>query len=149
MARKALITGAGAAGGIGTLAFETPSMPDMKETLLMVGAGATAVAGHFLIYVAYRMADARTVAPFMYTLTIWAVLSKMSRFRFDPGACVEMKPLVMVGRTTREIRSHVELKFTRCALRAPSSSQSCFSRVSGIRPPLGSSFPDQASRFRW
>ena len=75
----------GAAGGIGTLAFETPSMPDMKETLLMVGAGATAVAGHFLIYVAYRMADARTVAPFMYTLTIWAVLSSVILFGDIPN----------------------------------------------------------------
>jgi drug/metabolite transporter (DMT)-like permease len=75
----------GAAGGIGTLTFETPHMPDMRETLLMVLAGATAVAGHFLIYVAYRMAEARTVAPFMYTLTIWAVLSSVVLFGDIPN----------------------------------------------------------------
>lgn len=75
----------GAAGGIGTLAFETPRMPDGRETLLMVMAGATAVAGHFLIYVAYRMAQARTVAPFMYTLTIWAVLSSVLVFGDIPN----------------------------------------------------------------
>lgn len=75
----------GAAGGIGTFAFETPRMPDGRETLLMVMAGATAVAGHFLIYVAYRMAQARTVAPFMYTLTIWAVLSSVLLFGDIPN----------------------------------------------------------------
>lgn len=75
----------GAAGGIGTLAFETPRMPTGYETLLMILAGALAVGGHFLIYVAYRMGDARTVAPFMYTLTIWAVLSSVILFGDIPG----------------------------------------------------------------
>ena len=75
----------GAAGGIGTLAFEAPRLPDGRETLLMIMAGATAVAGHFLLYVAYRMAEARTVAPFMYTLTIWAVLSSVMLFGDIPN----------------------------------------------------------------
>ncbi len=75
----------GAAGGIGMLAFETPKIPDGREVLLMIMAGATAVAGHFLLYVAYRMAQARTVAPFMYTLTIWAVLSSVVLFGDIPN----------------------------------------------------------------
>jgi drug/metabolite transporter (DMT)-like permease len=75
----------GAAGGIGMLAFETPKLPDANEILLMIMAGATAVAGHFLLYVAYRMAEARTVAPFMYTLTIWAVLSSVVLFGDIPN----------------------------------------------------------------
>jgi drug/metabolite transporter (DMT)-like permease len=75
----------GAAGGIGMLAFETPKLPDGREVLLMIMAGATAVAGHFLLYVAYRMAEARTVAPFMYTLTIWAVLSSVVLFGDIPN----------------------------------------------------------------
>ena len=89
----------GAAGGIGTLAFETPSMPTSRETLLMVMAGATAVAGHFLLYVAYRMADARTVAPFMYTLTIWAVLSSVILFGDIPNqiAIVGMALVALAG----------------------------------------------------
>jgi drug/metabolite transporter (DMT)-like permease len=62
VATLTLLVVLGAAGGIGTLAFETPRMPDMRETLLMVMAGATAVAGHFLLYVAYRMAAARTAS---------------------------------------------------------------------------------------
>jgi drug/metabolite transporter (DMT)-like permease len=75
----------GAAGGIGTLAFETPAMPVTREILLMLAAGALLVAGHFLLYVAYRMAAARTVAPFMYTLTIWAVLSSVLLFGDIPN----------------------------------------------------------------
>ena len=75
----------GGAGGIGMLAFETPKLPDGREILLMIMAGATAVAGHFLLYVAYRMAEARTVAPFMYTLTIWAVLSSVVLFGDIPN----------------------------------------------------------------
>jgi drug/metabolite transporter (DMT)-like permease len=75
----------GAAGGIGMLAFETPKIPDGREVLLMIMAGTTAVAGHFLLYVAYRMAQARTVAPFMYTLTIWAVLSSVVLFGDIPN----------------------------------------------------------------
>jgi len=75
----------GGAGGIGMLAFETPKLPDGREILLMIVAGATAVAGHFLLYVAYRMAEARTVAPFMYTLTIWAVLSSVVLFGDIPN----------------------------------------------------------------
>jgi drug/metabolite transporter (DMT)-like permease len=76
----------GAAGGIGTLAFETPAMPVTREILLMLAAGALLVAGHFLLYVAYRMAAARTVAPFMYTLTIWAVLSSVILFGDIPNS---------------------------------------------------------------
>ena len=86
VATLTLLVVLGAAGGIGTLAFETPRMPDMRETLLMVMAGATAVAGHFLLSVAYRMAAARTVAPFMYTLTIWAVLSSVVLFGDIPNS---------------------------------------------------------------
>ena len=45
-----------------------------------------AVAGHLLLYLTYRMAEARTVAPFMYTLTIWAVLSGLVVFGEIPNA---------------------------------------------------------------
>ena len=75
----------GAAGGIGTLAFEAPVMPQGREILLMLAAGTLLVGGHYLLYVAYRMADARTVAPFMYTLTIWAVLSSVILFGDIPN----------------------------------------------------------------
>lgn len=74
------------AGGFGMLIFETPVMPGQREILLMVMAGATGVAGHFLLYMTYRIGEARTVAPFMYTLTIWAVLSGLLLFGDVPNA---------------------------------------------------------------
>jgi drug/metabolite transporter (DMT)-like permease len=74
-----------AAGVIGMLAFETPVMPGKREILLTALAGATAIAGHFLLYMTYRIGEARTVAPFMYTLTIWAVLSGLILFGEVPN----------------------------------------------------------------
>lgn len=106
----------GVAGGIGMLAFETPELPDGREVLLMIMAGATAVAGHFLLYVAYRMAGARTVAPFMYTLTIWAVLSSVVLFGDIPNelamagmALVALAGLAIIWLDGRERRADARL----------------------------------------
>ena len=73
------------AGLIGMLAFETPVMPTGRHVMLMVLAGATGVAGHLLLYITYRIGEARTVAPFMYTLTLWAVLSGLILFGDVPN----------------------------------------------------------------
>ncbi len=72
-------------GLIGMLALETPVVPGPREILLMVVSGAMAVAGHLLLYLTYRLGEARTVAPFMYTLTIWAVLSGLVIFGEVPN----------------------------------------------------------------
>ena len=69
----------------GMLAVETPVMPASREILLMVLSGTTAVSGHLLLYLTYRLGAARTVAPFMYTLTIWAVLSGLVVFGEVPN----------------------------------------------------------------
>ncbi|MFO1132338.1 MAG: DMT family transporter [Hyphomicrobiales bacterium] len=73
------------AGLVGTLAFETQVVPTTRDILLMALAGATGVAGHFLLYMTYRIGEARTVAPFMYTLTIWAVISGLILFGDVPN----------------------------------------------------------------
>ena len=73
------------AGLIGTLALETQVVPTTRDILLMALAGATGVAGHFLLYMTYRLGEARTVAPFMYTLTIWAVFSGLILFGDVPN----------------------------------------------------------------
>lgn len=73
------------AGLIGTLALETQVVPTTTDILLMALAGATGVAGHFLLYMTYRLGEARTVAPFMYTLTIWAVFSGLILFGDVPN----------------------------------------------------------------
>ncbi|PZF75771.1 EamA/RhaT family transporter [Aestuariivirga litoralis] len=72
-------------GLAGMLAVEAPVMPGPREILLMVVSGTMAVAGHLLLYLTYRLGEARTVAPFMYTLTIWAVLSGLVIFGEVPN----------------------------------------------------------------
>lgn len=74
-----------ATGGIGTLAFEDQVMPNARVMLLMALAAVLSVAGHLLLYIAYRTGEARTVAPFMYSLTIWAVLSGLILFGDIPN----------------------------------------------------------------
>jgi len=73
-------------GAVGTLAFETQVMPESRSIWLMAIAGATGVAGHVFLYIAYRIGPARSVAPFMYTLMIWAVLSGLLLFGDVPNA---------------------------------------------------------------
>ena len=72
-------------GLLGMLAFETPVVPTTRDIMLMALAGATGVVGHFMLYMTYRIGEARTVAPFMYTLTIWAVLSGLILFGDVPN----------------------------------------------------------------
>ena len=62
------------AGGVGTLALETPVMPEARHVWLMLLAGALMAGGHILIFLAYKIGPARSVAPFMYSVTLWAVL---------------------------------------------------------------------------
>ena len=48
------------------VAFETPVMPDATSAVLLVAAGALMVGGHVGVFLAYKLASARSVAPFMY-----------------------------------------------------------------------------------
>lgn len=87
------------AGGIGMVAFETPAMPGTHHILLMLLSASLLIAGHFFVFVAYRIGPARTVAPFMYTLTIWAVLSGVVLFGDIPNelAIAGMGLVVLAG----------------------------------------------------
>jgi drug/metabolite transporter (DMT)-like permease len=76
----------GLTGAAGTLAFEEQVVPNTQVLLLMALAAAMSVTGHLLLYMAYRLAEARTVAPFMYSLTVWAVLSGVILFGDIPNA---------------------------------------------------------------
>jgi drug/metabolite transporter (DMT)-like permease len=79
------------AGIAGMLLFETPVMPQPRTIGLMLFAGALMVGGHACVYLAYRIAPARTVAPFMYSLTLWAVLAGLLLFNDVPN------PLAIAG----------------------------------------------------
>jgi drug/metabolite transporter (DMT)-like permease len=79
------------AGVAGMLLFETPVVPQPRTMGLMLFAGALMVGGHACVYLAYRIAPARTVAPFMYSLTLWAVLAGLLLFNDVPN------PLAIAG----------------------------------------------------
>lgn len=104
------------AGLVGMLAVETPVMPGPRESLLMVVSGALAVAGHLLLYLTYRLGEARTVAPFMYTLIIWAVLSGLIVFGEVPNTLaiagmllVALAGLAIIWLDGRQRRQEAEL----------------------------------------
>jgi len=73
------------AGTIGTALFETPIVPDLKYGSLVVLAGALLVGGHVGVYLGFSLAPARTIAPFLYSLTLWAVLSSVVLFGDIPN----------------------------------------------------------------
>lgn len=87
------------AGGAGMLAFETPVMPELRHILLMALAGALMVGGHICIFIAYKIGPARSVAPFMYSLTLWAVLAGVVLFGDIPNtlAIAGMALVVLAG----------------------------------------------------
>lgn len=73
------------AGGIGTVAFETQVAPTGWHMGLMLLAAVFLVTGHTLLFIAYKTGRPRSVAPFMYTLTVWAGLSSIVVFRDIPN----------------------------------------------------------------
>lgn len=103
----------------GMLALESPIIPGTRDILLMVVSGTLAVSGHLLLYLTYRLGEARTVAPFMYTLTIWAVLSGLVVFGEVPNtlaiagmALVALAGLAIIGLDGRQRREEARLATT-------------------------------------
>jgi drug/metabolite transporter (DMT)-like permease len=79
-----IVTTVGA--GIAALVFETLVMPSPLTLLFVAGSGASLVAGHCFLLAAYRAASMGAVAPFLYTATVWALLSGMLIFGSFPNA---------------------------------------------------------------
>lgn len=90
-----VLLGAGAA----SLAFETRVMPAPDHIGLMAIAGFFLMCGHLLIFLAFRYAPARVVAPFNYAFTLWAVLSGLVVFGDVPNglAVAGMGLIVLSG----------------------------------------------------
>ena len=63
------------AAGLAMLAFETWTHPTSVHLGLLVAAGPMLMLSHMLVFLAFRLASAATVAPFYYTFTLWAVTS--------------------------------------------------------------------------
>jgi drug/metabolite transporter (DMT)-like permease len=75
----------GLAGAAGMALTESPIMPSGRVVALMLAAGTLLIGGHFFIFLAYRLAPPRVVAPFNYAFTIWAVLSGLFVFGAVPN----------------------------------------------------------------
>ncbi len=63
------------AAGIYSAMFETWAPVTNRMIWLMVLAGFLLIFGHVFIFLAYRFAAPRTIAPFYYCFTVWAVVS--------------------------------------------------------------------------
>jgi drug/metabolite transporter (DMT)-like permease len=69
-----------------SLLFETQVQPTFRHGWLMFIAGFFLMCGHTLVFMAYRIAPARVVAPFNYSFMIWAGLSGLLVFGEVPNA---------------------------------------------------------------
>lgn len=81
------------------LLFETPVRPTLRHGGLMAIAGIFLMCGHAFIFIAYRMAPARVVAPFNYAFMLWAGLSGYLLFNEVPNglAIVGMGLILLAG----------------------------------------------------
>jgi drug/metabolite transporter (DMT)-like permease len=68
------------------LAFEAPVPPTARHIGLMAVAGIFLMGGHLFIFLAFRLAPARTVAPFLYAFMLWAGISGLVVFDQVPNA---------------------------------------------------------------
>jgi drug/metabolite transporter (DMT)-like permease len=73
-----------AAAGIYSVLFETWTPISGHVFLLMATAGFLLIFGHVFIFLAYRLANPRTLAPFYYCFTLWAVVSGFVVFGHAP-----------------------------------------------------------------
>jgi drug/metabolite transporter (DMT)-like permease len=54
------------------LIFEIPKTPDIENTSLAIVAAGLMVGGQMLAFLAYKIGEVKSVAPFMYSVTVWA-----------------------------------------------------------------------------
>lgn len=86
-------------GIAGSLLFETQVAPTSRHVWLMFVAGFFLMCGHSFIFLAYRMAPARVVAPFSYCFLLWAGLSGVLLFNDVPNtlALAGMGLIILAG----------------------------------------------------
>jgi drug/metabolite transporter (DMT)-like permease len=65
--------------------FETQVAPTFRHAWLMFIAGFFLTCGHSFVFMAYRLAPARVVAPFNYSYMVWAGLSGLVVFNQVPN----------------------------------------------------------------
>ena len=79
--------------------FETRVVPTWRHAGLMAIAGFLLMCGHSFVFIAYRLAPARVVAPFNYTFLLWAGLSGFLLFKEVPNtlAIIGMGLILLAG----------------------------------------------------
>jgi drug/metabolite transporter (DMT)-like permease len=75
-----------AASIVNHVSFETWQPVDGRTLAYAVGAGFFVMLGHFFVYLSFRYASARTVAPFYYSFTLMAVVVGAVLFGEYPNA---------------------------------------------------------------
>jgi len=81
------------AAGLYSAAFETWAPVTSRMIWLMVLAGFLLIFGHVCIFLAYRFAPPRTIAPFYYCFTVWAVIAGIVVF----GEMPDVASLIGMG----------------------------------------------------
>ena len=66
--------------------FEDWVPPSVRELLLLAGSGFFLTLGHVCIFLAFRVGDARAIAPLYYLASIWALISGAVVFGTVPNA---------------------------------------------------------------
>jgi drug/metabolite transporter (DMT)-like permease len=84
---------------VGSFAFETQVAPTPRHAWLMAIAGFFLMCGHLFVFLAFRIGEARVVAPFNYSFMIWAGLSGLLIFNEVPNALaiVGMALIMLAG----------------------------------------------------
>ena len=72
--------------GVAMLASEDPVLPSLTHLLYLLAAGFFVTAGHFGIFMAYRLGAPGVIAPFFYSFAIWGVASGLIVFGELPNA---------------------------------------------------------------
>ncbi len=80
-----------------TASFETWVTPTGHQILLMGLGGLFLMFGHFFIFLAFRLANPRAVAPFYYSFTVWAVVLGFAIFGEMPNAIAIAGIVLIVG----------------------------------------------------
>jgi drug/metabolite transporter (DMT)-like permease len=84
---------------VASLLFETQVAPTSRHIWLMAVAGLFLMGGQFFIYLAFRLAPPRVVAPFNYCFLLWAGLSGLLLFNDVPNtlAITGMALILLAG----------------------------------------------------
>ena len=79
------------------LLFEVPLRPGGEALLTLAGSGLCLMIGHLLIFLAFRLAPARVLAPFYYSFTLWAVFYGAVIFGTWPNGLATLGIILILG----------------------------------------------------